>query len=152
MSSVLKARFRSRWVGFDCILFSHSRAPQGPSNILKSLLDYLTSDGRMVIAVPNVLEWRTHLRFPRGKWQYENWGMLDRTHLKIFSFDSAVDELIRDDLVRRVIVTASLGNGPVPLGPRRRIGVMERFNRKLDGIGVKHWPNLFARQFLIIAR
>lgn len=73
---------------FDCLLFSHIvEHLRDPSAVVMRFLDYLVPGGTMVIAVPNLLEWRTRVKLLRGKFEYADAGILDRTHLKFFTFD-----------------------------------------------------------------
>src|SRR5262249_60853281 len=72
---------------FDCLLFSHVlEHMRDPPRVVKRFASHLVQGGTIVIAVPNVLEWRTRMRFLRGDWSYAEHGILDRTHLKFFTY------------------------------------------------------------------
>ena len=72
---------------FDCIVFAdvleHLRDPWGA---LKRYLQWLKPGGEVVVSIPNVrniaLLYNVLLR---GRWRYEESGLLDRTHLRFFT-------------------------------------------------------------------
>jgi SAM-dependent methyltransferase len=138
---------------FDCLLLSHVvEHLRDPSGAILRFLDYLSPGGTMVVAVPNLLEWRTRLRLLRGRFEYADAGILDRTHLKFFTFDSADSELLGPAMRGRVALMEKLGDGAVPLGPMRHIGFMQGVAKAIDMLGVRMRPNLFAQQVVLIAR
>lgn len=138
---------------FDCLLFSHvlEHLRDPPGAILR-LLPHLIPGGTMVIAVPNILEWRTRMRFLRGKFAYTDYGILDRTHLRFFTFDSVDKDLMVHELHACVTAVEKFGDGAVPLWPLRRFGFMRSIIDAIDRIGVSIVPNLFAQQVVIVAR
>jgi 2-polyprenyl-3-methyl-5-hydroxy-6-metoxy-1,4-benzoquinol methylase len=138
---------------FDCLLFSHILEHlREPAAAILRFLPYLIPGGTLVIAVPNVLEWRTRLRFLWGDFGYADYGTLDRTHLKFFTFNSVVDELMNTELLKYVTIVEKLGDGSVPLWPIRRIKLMRGITTAIDRLGVRICPNLFAQQVVIVAR
>jgi SAM-dependent methyltransferase len=139
--------------GFDCLLFSHVLEHlREPAQTVLRLLPFLVPGGTLVIAVPNILEWRTRLRLLSGDFTYADYGILDRTHLKFFTFDSADQELLSSEIRNRLIEIRKLGDGAVPLGRLRRLKMLDRFAQIIDGMGVACCPNLFSQQVVIVAR
>lgn len=137
---------------FDCLRFSHVlEHMRDPGGILEKVLPHLRPGGVLLIAVPNVLEWRTRLRFLRGDFSYADTGVLDRTHLRFFTFDTAEVELF-SRVGETIAVERKLGEGAIPLGPLRRIAGIRACARRLDRVGVRWFPNLFAQQIILIAR
>jgi SAM-dependent methyltransferase len=137
---------------FDCLLFSHVlEHMRNPAGVLKRFASHLVQGGSIVIAVPNVLEWRTRMRFLRGDWSYAEHGILDRTHLKFFTYQSAERELL-GDINGNLILERKLGDGAVPFGPLRRIGRAAGLARIADQLGVRLYPNLFAQQIILVYR
>lgn len=72
---------------FDCIVFNdileHVVDPWGT---LERATHRLTPTGRIVASIPNVRHYivvRNLLL--RGRWDYTDWGVLDRTHLRFFT-------------------------------------------------------------------
>jgi SAM-dependent methyltransferase len=137
---------------FDVLLFSHVlEHMRDPPRVVKRFASHLVQGGTIVIAVPNVLEWRTRMRFLRGDWSYAEHGILDRTHLKFFTYRSAEGELL-GDANSNLILERKLGDGAVPLGPLRRIGRTTGLASITDRLGVRLCPNLFAQQIVLVYR
>lgn len=57
-----------------------------PYSVVRRIRGWLKDDGYLICSVPNVRHWRiiTNLMF-RGAWDYEDAGILDRTHLRFFT-------------------------------------------------------------------
>ena len=77
--------------GFDALVcndvLEHLTDPWG---VLKTLSGYLRRDGWLIASIPNVRHHKVvrRLIWP-GRWRYENDGILDRTHLRFFTRESA---------------------------------------------------------------
>lgn len=79
---------------FDCIVFNdvleHVVDPWG---MVSRTLAYLTPGGRVVASIPNVRYVMVVRELAlRGRWEYADWGVLDRTHLRFFTRKS-IEEL-----------------------------------------------------------
>lgn len=61
-----------------------------PERILQKLLPYLKEDGSILCSVPNILNRHVISGLLRGKLEYQDAGILDRTHLRFFTMDSIV--------------------------------------------------------------
>jgi len=118
-----------------------------PAATLAQLCMYLRDGGHVLIAVPNMAQWRLRVRFLRGDWRREPWGPMDRTHLQFFSFFTATTLLDGAPLKLDKHVAADVG---VPLWPLRRL--MPGLCARLDSLIGRQWPNLFCAQTLILAR
>ncbi len=85
---------------YDCIIFGdileHLVAPWA---ILRRFTDFLSPQGRIVASVPNVAHWSIIAGLTRGRWEYQERGLLDRTHLRFFTRRSLVDLFAQADLV-----------------------------------------------------
>jgi SAM-dependent methyltransferase len=136
---------------FDALVFSHVLEHLvDPVAALRSLLRLLRPDGALIIAVPNVLEWRTRSRFLRGQFHYADSGILDRTHLHFYTYDSVVQELIAP--LRGMRVERIEGRGSFPLGPLRHRLLSDWMKAAIDNLAVRRQPNLFAAEIAILAR
>src|SRR5271156_6060058 len=72
---------------FDAVILSHVLEHlKDPVAVLRRVLSYLRIGGQMLIAVPNVLEYKCRLRFLTGRFEYEDCGIMDRTHLHFFTW------------------------------------------------------------------
>jgi methionine biosynthesis protein MetW len=65
-----------------------------PWNVLNDLRKYLKPGGHVVISLPNVRHWSVWLPLIlRGRWEYCDSGIMDRTHLRFFTLSSAIELL-----------------------------------------------------------
>ena len=84
---------------FDVIILAdvleHLSWPLDP---LRRYLQFLAPGGRLLVSLPNVALWSVRLSLLAGRFQYEDTGVLDRTHLRFFTRSTA----------RRLLETAGL--------------------------------------------
>ncbi len=75
---------------FDVIIFADvlEHLPW-PVSALKRYLQWLAPDGSVIISLPNVGLWSVRLAHLLGRWEYDETGVLDRTHLRFFTRKSA---------------------------------------------------------------
>jgi SAM-dependent methyltransferase len=82
---------------FDCIVFNDViEHVVDPWTMLRNAARHLAPDGRIVASIPNIRYYivvRDLLL--RGRWQYADWGVLDRTHLRFFTRES-IEQLFPD--------------------------------------------------------
>jgi 2-polyprenyl-3-methyl-5-hydroxy-6-metoxy-1,4-benzoquinol methylase len=83
------------FANFDVILFGdvieHTRKPL---DILTEARSLLTPGGKIIVSLPNVANLRVRLNLLVGKFEYQESGILDRSHLRFFTRKSA-RELVR---------------------------------------------------------
>lgn len=74
---------------FDTIFMSqvieHIADPSATLSILKGLLN---PDGYLVISTCSIVHWKCRLQILLGRWNYEDYGIFDRTHLRFFTINS----------------------------------------------------------------
>jgi 2-polyprenyl-3-methyl-5-hydroxy-6-metoxy-1,4-benzoquinol methylase len=76
---------------FDTLVFGDVLEHlQDPWKVLTELRQYIEPGGSCIACVPNVAHWSLVAGLLQGKWDYRDAGLLDRTHLRIFTLDSAV--------------------------------------------------------------
>jgi len=75
---------------YDAIIFAdvleHVAWPVG---VLKRYLQWLAPGGSVIVSLPNVGLWSVRVAHLFGRWEYEETGVLDRTHLRFFTRRSA---------------------------------------------------------------
>jgi 2-polyprenyl-3-methyl-5-hydroxy-6-metoxy-1,4-benzoquinol methylase len=64
-----------------------------PGAFLERARPLLRADGRLVLSTPNVANWANRLGLLAGRWTYSDRGILDRTHLHLFTRASLVETL-----------------------------------------------------------
>jgi SAM-dependent methyltransferase len=79
---------------FDAILcldvLEHLRDPWG---LTRHLAELLRPGGVMIASIPNVAHYSIIVGLLQGRWTYAPYGILDRTHLRFFTRDTAIDLL-----------------------------------------------------------
>lgn len=61
-----------------------------PAKCLKRMMPYLKNDGFILCSLPNVMHMSVIVPLLRGKFEYQDRGILDRTHLRFFTLESIV--------------------------------------------------------------
>ena len=64
-----------------------------PKTILLKVKDFLKEKGYIVISIPNVAHWSVRLDLTCGKFDYQDSGILDDTHLRFFTKSSIINLL-----------------------------------------------------------
>jgi 2-polyprenyl-3-methyl-5-hydroxy-6-metoxy-1,4-benzoquinol methylase len=77
---------------YDVILIAdvleHLRAPE---KILPLLRERLAKGGEAIVSLPNIAFWKMRFELLRGRFEYTDMGLLDRTHLRFYTLKSARD-------------------------------------------------------------
>jgi 2-polyprenyl-3-methyl-5-hydroxy-6-metoxy-1,4-benzoquinol methylase len=75
---------------FDVILFADVlEHTADPLNVLRFYLGFLKPSGRIVVSLPNIACWDRRLALLFGRFDYADSGIMDRTHLRFFTFRTA---------------------------------------------------------------
>lgn len=69
-----------------------------PWSVLAAQARWLKPEGQVLASIPNVQHWRLLYNLLRGQWEYQDEGLLDRTHLRFFTLDSIKDLFDRAEL------------------------------------------------------
>jgi 2-polyprenyl-3-methyl-5-hydroxy-6-metoxy-1,4-benzoquinol methylase len=59
-----------------------------PDLFLSRMAEHLAPVGRVIVSVPNVANYSIRLRLLFGEFRYTETGIMDRTHLRFFTWDS----------------------------------------------------------------
>ncbi len=132
---------------FDCIVCSHVLEHlQWPERVLASLKEHLTANGRLIIALPNVLHFKSRYQLFRGRFRYTDQGVMDRTHFRFFDCASA------QELVKAAgYGIESLGTpGYFPMPMVRKY--VRPVAAAVDRVVTARWPGLFGIQFVMRCR
>lgn len=126
-----------------------------PWSALAALRERLATGGVAVVSVPNVAHWTARRALARGRFDYADHGVFDRTHLRFFTRASAHELAARGGFA---VAEERFATSSLPLEPylRRRLGgteqdppsVLAAARRRLTA-----WrPELFALQFVLTLR
>lgn len=120
-------------VVFTSAIIEHLKDPW---SALKYWKKFLKKNGSLIITTSNIAHWSIRLQLLVGKFNYQEYGILDNTHLHFFTTET-FKKLVID--CRYTIDYFSID----PVG-----GGMPKVSKFLSKI----WPNLFAYQMLIKAK
>jgi 2-polyprenyl-3-methyl-5-hydroxy-6-metoxy-1,4-benzoquinol methylase len=109
-----------------------------PVQTLTKFKKYLKKDGKIIASIPNVANILIRLKLLIGKWEYQELGILDNSHLRFFTFHSM--KQMFDQALLRVIKYDWI--------PGRYVSINNRFWIKLSELMARFFPTLFATQFL----
>jgi 2-polyprenyl-3-methyl-5-hydroxy-6-metoxy-1,4-benzoquinol methylase len=112
-----------------------------PWTVLAWLRTLLAPDGRAVVSVPNIAHWTARRALLRGRFDYTNYGLLDRTHLRFFTRASAAELARRAGFAVRA---ERLAGAPLPL--ESRVPALGRVRDRC----VRRYPELLALQFVLV--
>ncbi len=136
---------------FDCLIFSHVLEHlRDPADVVARLSQLLRNGGQVVIAVPNVMFIKMRFQFLCGDFEYRpEGGILDDTHLHFYTYFTTDRYLLSRSPDLRLTRKTVSGFVPMPL-LRGRV-IPNNLAKVIDGWGVRHWPNLFGDQTVIVA-
>ena len=126
---------------YDALLFGDTLEHLvHPDDLLRRLRPKLSSDGVLVVSIPNIGNWTTRFALLLGKFDYADRGILDRTHLRFYTLRTA-KELLEGTGYRVISTTAAV---PAP-------GVTSpRLSKLVHRIGNLR-PQLFGYTFVMTA-
>lgn len=154
---------------FDVILFSDILEHlYSPLEVLRRHCQLLAPGGHILISLPNVAIWNVRLELLAGRFEYQDTGTLDRTHIRFFT-RRTFQRFLKEAglLVRQKRISPGILRPFVPLikklygggGQPDSSSIMDsgpyRFYMKwfypLERALCGLWPALLAFQFVILA-
>lgn len=120
-----------------------------PVRVLHMAAEHLGDDGIVIISMPNIAHFRVRLRLLAGRFDYEEWGIMDRTHLRFFTLASARKMLRSSGF--QVLHSEPILSFPTAIGSTvaRRAGLAVR--ARVRAVLGNLWPSAFAKQFIHVA-
>lgn len=165
----LRAALGSR--RFDLLLLAdvleHTTDPRA---VLERLAPYLEEDGQVLISLPNVAAWPVRFGLLAGNFEYTKSGILDDTHLRFFTRESAIAmvesagfEVLRVEqnpmlvrgaksLIEKALLLQGNEVDPTALGSSLPYKAYQAFVRPAEDLVANRMPGLFAFQNVILAR
>lgn len=139
---------------FDCIVLADVLEHLiDPWAALKKLTSYLSPTGMMVISLPNIRNAGVIRGLIEGSWTYQEWGILDSTHLRFFALsnmrelfskaglEAELVETIRDPQFEAAMKNPPTGKQNIVLG-----------DLVINNVSPANLNELTAQQFVFIAR
>lgn len=136
--------FPSHQLGeFDCIICCHILEHlYQPQDLLDQIKPSIKSNGVLVVAIPNILFWKQRLEFLKGRFEYADHGLMDRTHFRFFDWKTA-HKLLEDNGYN---VLNSEANGSVQLPIIRNY--FPELSLWFSETTSKKFPGFFGWQFV----
>ncbi|HVS05240.1 MAG TPA: class I SAM-dependent methyltransferase [Candidatus Dormibacteraeota bacterium] len=120
-----------------------------PVMVLRMARPKLSDDGLIVVSIPNIGHFKVRLRLLLGKFDYEDWGIMDRTHLRFFTLKTAQEMLRQGGFT--VVHREGVHGYPLSEGLNRVTRVWARSKRRLRAWLTGLRPSVFAYQFILVA-
>ena len=81
---------------FDCIIFNDVLEHMtDPYTVLRKMKDKLNSNGIVICSIPNIRHISVLKKLLINKqWKYEDFGIMDRTHFRFFTYKSIIDMFV----------------------------------------------------------
>lgn len=122
-----------------------------PGAMVETVKQALSPDGIFLLSVPNVAHWSVRYNLLRGRFDYEDCGIMDATHLRWFTAKTIVQFL--ESCGFEIVEMRQTAGSDLPVYMRRRLGRLNaarrtRFVRKAAEL----FPNLFGVQHVVKAR
>jgi 2-polyprenyl-3-methyl-5-hydroxy-6-metoxy-1,4-benzoquinol methylase len=136
---------------FDLMVFGdvleHLRNPLA---VLREFAESLKDDGAVIISLPNIANIYVRLNLLMGRFDYQDRGILDRTHMRFFTRRS-FRQFLNDAGLEVETLTAT----PIPLPlvvPQQHQGALFGVLHACNAWLARRWQTLFGYQFVAVAR
>jgi 2-polyprenyl-3-methyl-5-hydroxy-6-metoxy-1,4-benzoquinol methylase len=114
-------------------------------SLLRDMGSRLEEGGRIIISVPNFGHWYPRLRTVLGVFDYDQRGILDKTHVRFFTRRSLLRMIKKNGFDVKRLETTGL---PVDVVAGKR-SALKRLVLAVDSLLVRLRPTLFAYQFVV---
>ncbi|HEY0705645.1 MAG TPA: bifunctional glycosyltransferase/class I SAM-dependent methyltransferase [Polyangia bacterium] len=136
--------------GFDYVLFADVLEHLRDTSLLQRSRSWLAPGGRVVASTGNIALWFMRLSLLTGRFAYGPRGILDETHVKLYTRQS-----FRDLVVRSGFSVVDEDYTVIPLekltehlpGVQKATTVADALQHQI----ARRWPELFAYQFILQA-
>jgi 2-polyprenyl-3-methyl-5-hydroxy-6-metoxy-1,4-benzoquinol methylase/glycosyltransferase involved in cell wall biosynthesis len=119
------------------------------TQLMRSARRFLKQDGRLIISTPNVALWFYRLSLLAGRFEYGPRGVLDETHVRLYTGASFRREVERAgfQVIHRRVTALPFEVVFQSTGRSRLVRVIAEAYHLL----ARAWPSLFAYQFILEA-
>lgn len=136
---------------FDAVLCSHVLEHlANPQPLLSDIKNVLNADplkqGCLLVALPNIAHWKQRIELLRGRFQYQEVGVLDSTHLRFYTFASGRQLLEATGFE----VDTAVVEGHFPLPGIRKVA--PGLAKVIDDYSSRRLPGLLGWQMLYRCR
>ena len=107
----------SHWPVPDCVIFADVLEHLvDPWTTVRRFRSVLSKGGTLVASIPNVANKAVIAGLLRHRWDYASHGILDRTHLRFFTRETALEMFEQADFAIRSVGRVMEGLGQKPVG------------------------------------
>ncbi|MBE2205422.1 MAG: class I SAM-dependent methyltransferase [Chthoniobacterales bacterium] len=133
---------------YDCVICSHVLEHIcWPEKLLRDIRERLAPDGRLVVALPNVMFYKNRWNLLAGRFDYQDSGLMDNTHFRWYTFRSAGVMLTANGF--EILHAEAEGSFPIPAVRKFLPGGLIRW---IDARASAVFPGLFGYQLVYCAR
>lgn len=133
--------------GFDVVLAADViEHLANPVALLRQARELVAPGGTAIFCVPNFAHWYPRLRSAMGRFDYDQRGILDATHLRFFTRRS-----VRKLVEGQGFTVRGVGVVGLPLDALDMGGATARAVRVVDSVLLSLSPNLFGYQIIVEA-
>lgn len=134
---------------YDYVICSHVLEHiVSPEKLLKDIYRTLKPNGLLVVALPNIMHYKSRLKLIAGEFNYEDAGIWDNTHVKWYTFDTA-KKLLTEYGFSIELATVT---GDLPLNSIFSRILPIALKRKLYKFFIRISKGLFGYQILVTAK
>ena len=119
-----------------------------PETLLKDIRDHLNPGGEILVSVPNFGHWYPRGKVALGRFDYDQRGPLDHTHVRFFT-RRTFERLV--NACGLVIAERDVVGSPVDVLDRGGESFASKAARgaaRVDRAATTAWPTMFGYQFL----
>lgn len=133
---------------YDCVICSHVLEHICyPQLMMQDLQRSIVPGGILILALPNLLFWKSRIQLLFGKFRYTETGVMDYTHVRWYTLNS-LSEIVETygfEVINRY------GSGYIPVPFLRKLLGMG-IARPIDRWAARKLPGLFGHQLILIAK
>ncbi len=126
-------------------VLEHTKDPVAVLNLAKPLLNV---GGRVIISVPNIVYVRSRIKILLGKFDYEESGIMDRTHLRFFTCKTVREMLQHAGF--HIVHMESIYGYPPPKPHSPAVRLRSKLRALVRSALARRIPGLFAYQFIVV--
>lgn len=131
-------------------VLEHLKDPEGT---LKNLVQFLEKQGSLIISVPNIGFLTNRLWHLLGRFEYTEWGIMDKTHLRFFTKESILTLVKSSGLeIEKFDYVANFTQLPLYMQTLYPLLKNRKWWRRLEYKITGFWPEGLAVQFLLFCQ
>lgn len=133
---------------FDAVICSHVLEHICyPEKLLEDIHSILMPDGKLIVALPNIMHYRTRIMLALGRFDYQDYGTLDYTHFRWYTHRTGRELLTKHGFN----VLEATATGSLPFGRLRR-RFLGSFSARYDDLAGHCFPGLLGHQLIYVAK